>query len=101
MKILISKRNPQVRIIAPEIYHDKALGYYVAFDKFDDPLIEEKEEYWTLVEEEPQLPANLDEAEEEYEAQIYFETVEKLENTRAAFKAGARWMAEQIKGGSK
>lgn len=92
---LVNKQNPAIMITAPEII-EYIGGYEIAGIAYC------AKELWTLVEEEPQLPANLDEAAEDAQQDLYGGFYSgHIEAYQEAFKRGARWMAEQIKGGSK
>lgn len=96
MKTLVNKQNPHVRITAPEIkVNIDTQTFYIGDEMFDM-------DNWTLVEEETEM--DLEEAAKEYIEHHKLETasITKLSMYRSlAFKAGAEWMAEQIKGGSK
>ena len=103
MKTLINKNNPQIIISAPEIERRKAMFYqdehYCLIIK-GLPWLDADD--WTLVEEDSQLPANLDEAAKDAQEDLYSGFYSgHIAAYQEAFKRGAKWMAEQIKGGSK
>ena len=102
MKMLINKSNPQIRITAPEIeaLYDKC--HRVEYYYIKDLRLGLLQDNWTLVEEETEM--DLEEAAKEYIEHHKLETasITKLSMYRSlAFKEGAKWMAKQIKGGSK
>lgn len=115
MKTLVNKNNPGLRITAPEIIEEEE--YYT----LDGENVFLKDN-WTLVEEEPaegikgnleEIPSNvgLEKAAEEYAdkhgfrvpydgSNNFYDDVD-VKASLEGFKAGAKWMTEQIKGGSK
>lgn len=106
MKTLVNKHNPQIRITAPEI-EENQYQYTVNVGKLQ-PLIFLLPE-WTLIEEESE--EDLEKAAEEYAdkhgfrvpydgSNNFYDDVD-VKASLDGFKAGAKWMAEQIKGGSK
>lgn len=123
MKTLINKINPRIRISAPEIkVNIDTQTFYIGAEMFDM-------EDWALVttgelsieglpwpDEEPEM--DLEKAAEEYALKTfpkeegkafhsYFGTIEFDKNASmitgaiTGFIAGAKWMAEQRKGGNK
>lgn len=121
MKTLVNKQNPQIRITAPEIFKDRMFYIFKCKDGYGNKL-SLSEDQWTLVEEKPlegikgnleEIPSNvgLEKAAEEYAdkhgfrvpydgSNNFYDDVD-VKASLEGFKAGAKWMAEQIKGGSK
>ena len=111
MKTLVNKHNPAIRITAPEIgkVQDSPLfESYYTIKEGDGVEVCLSEPYWTLVEEEPM---DLEKAAEDYAdkhgfrvpydgSNNFYDDVD-VKASLDGFKAGAKWMEEQIKGGSK
>ena len=113
MKTLVNKNNPQIRITVPEIDRvclSTGVDAYNVFIVKQWPLnsLVFFDTDWTLVEEEP---VDLEKAAEEYAdkhgfrvpydgSNNFYDDVD-VKASLEGFIAGARWMAEQMKGGNK
>lgn len=107
MKTLVNKDNPQIRITAPEIeVHEEEDMYFIPVSDYCIPMCISD---WTLVEEEPEV--DLEKEAEDYAdkhgfrvpydgSNKFYDDVD-VKASLEGFKAGAKWMEEQMKGDSK